>query len=276
MQGLPRYDAETFRSLRRVENPSMQIFPSVHVPGEPNLQELAVMPGTATPLSYTSRVRPLDNPLLMKPEPENWSEVLFKITDVGIHRFYFLMNRLPGIAMLMISTWLIWGRGAHTVFYGSEKGMSISAIVAGIVIIMGSIFGSMNHNDSKKRAHYQIIYRLVGNMLNVAGSIVVLVFAAVAVVKVNGKDETESYKKCKSSGCYSPNERLTLAAVLIGLSIAIVIISALSFVHAAAASYRLRAVTKKSKKSNSPAEIHRPRIQAAFNNPAMIGESEYY
>uniref|UniRef100_A0A1I7YE45 MARVEL domain-containing protein n=1 Tax=Steinernema glaseri TaxID=37863 RepID=A0A1I7YE45_9BILA len=277
MQGLLRYDAETFRSLRRVENPSMQVFPSVHVPGETHLQELAVLPGTGTPVSFSSRVRPVDNTLLMKPEPEKWSDILFNITDIGMHRFFFLMSRLPGVAMLMISTWIIWGRGAenHNLF-DSEKGMSISAIVVAIVIAVGSIFGAANHNNSKKRAEYQVIYRLIASLLNVLGCTVVLVFSAVAISKLHGaKDDTIEYEKCRANACYSTNERLTFAAVLIGLSFMIIVLSIMSFIQASSGAYKLRSITKKPKQNNGQPE-NRRRIQAAFNNPAMNAESDYY
>ncbi|TMS37799.1 hypothetical protein L596_004658 [Steinernema carpocapsae] len=214
MPGLPRYDAETFRSLRRVENPSMQIFPSVHVPGEPNLQELAVLPGSGTPLSYTpvSRIKPVQgSPLLMKPEPVNWPQVLFEHVNFGMHRLYFLLNRLPGVAMLMVATWIVWGRGATTdnkiKLFEAEKGMGISAVVVASFHLVTIIVGSMNHNNSPKRALYQTIYRSIASFVNAAAVIVVIVFAAVACSKLSSfKDNLATLTECAGL-CYSQKER---------------------------------------------------------------------
>ena len=53
-------------------------------------------------------------PLITRPEPiiePDIADVLFHIPSIGQHRFLYSLNKFPAVICLLLSAWMLWGRG---------------------------------------------------------------------------------------------------------------------------------------------------------------------
>lgn len=116
-----------------------------------------------------------------------WETLLFNNQNLGIHRFAFLLKKFPGLFMILISTWTLFGRGKDAVnTLTSENNMGIATLVAGVIVTITTLFGAQNHNNSPKNAFTQSLFRVGGSVLNIVVVIASIVFAAIALGDLRG------------------------------------------------------------------------------------------
>lgn len=179
----------------------------------------------------TPYIRPLpsaDVVLPDQPEEEplpDWETLLFNNQNLGIHRFAFLLKKFPGLFMILVSTWTLFGRGKDdTNTLASENNMGIATLVAGALVTLTTLAGAQNHNNSPKNAFNQSLLRVGSSVLNIIVVIASTVFAAIALGDLRGLTE-EVYPACYPTTCMSVNERITHSGVILGLGILILALS---------------------------------------------------
>uniref|UniRef100_A0AC35ERW6 Uncharacterized protein n=1 Tax=Panagrolaimus sp. PS1159 TaxID=55785 RepID=A0AC35ERW6_9BILA len=131
---LPRYDGNTLRPLRPVGDPGVSIFPRLSLPGDGHLHEMNLLnrstglnPAFQPPGTYGHQTGQIHQGLLpgsitaADDADPDWESILHNIQEIGIHRFLTLIKKVPAIGLLLISLWIVWGRGFNTVLEDVEK-----------------------------------------------------------------------------------------------------------------------------------------------------------
>jgi len=193
---------------------------------------------STAPVNLAASGQPPIRPLLVAPEPRiDWLQILFENHYIGIHRFFYALMRMPALITLVVCTWTIWGKRENEGALGWKlKGMGIAGMVVGIWIGFGWLSGLQNHYNRYKKAKYQTMVRLVHLFATMVFTLVMLVFASLAISDLRGMDNPSTPVGANQ---YSLNERIVHSAIVLGMSIMVVSVAILSFVYGILAYARL-------------------------------------
>lgn len=263
-----------FYSLKRIDNPNMQVVPTITLPDRPYPSELSTLHMT-TP--YADEMPPTPPPptgnvLFMEPEPPTGSkptleEILYENEYIGHHRFVYSINRLPALICVVISLWILFGKGEPTNGEKStgirtikEKNEAIVALTTGIFTLLFQLYGLHNHNNSHSLAIFQTYIRVIHTAFKFFLCIALIILSLVAIYEI--KNEVGDNPSCASEGkCYSHNERLTYSVVLLGMALMICFLSIISFFYGFVALRKLftdRQDETKRRKKPQPLQPLRP------------------
>ena len=117
----------------------------------------------------------------------DWEAILHNIQEIGIHRFLTMIKKFPAIGLILVSIWIVWGRGFNTELKSIEKNMGISGIVGGVITAIGVTLTSQHHSNNKNSAKYQTWRRIIVSMINGLCAVAVIVFGAVALSDLHSK-----------------------------------------------------------------------------------------
>uniref|UniRef100_A0A8R1DWX5 Uncharacterized protein n=1 Tax=Caenorhabditis japonica TaxID=281687 RepID=A0A8R1DWX5_CAEJA len=151
---------------------------------------------------------------------------LFNNASLGYQRFCYLLSRYPAIAMTIIATWMLWGRGLGLARSTNENVCYIVSFVGGVFILSSQVILSMTHGNSYKREKILANLYHFANTIGTLIAITAIVFAAISyqnVRKIDYAKETCTWqnpelKSVPGLYCFTPNERLTFLSILIGAS----------------------------------------------------------
>uniref|UniRef100_A0A914WQZ7 Uncharacterized protein n=1 Tax=Plectus sambesii TaxID=2011161 RepID=A0A914WQZ7_9BILA len=175
-------------------------------------------------------------------EPD-MTEVLFYIPSLGQHRFLYSLNKFPGIITMLLSAWLLWGRGQiGQTWY--EEALGITGFVLSLWILLGWLYGLQNHHNVYQRARSYTTVRIVMLCGNIIITLIMLVFAILAIVDLqndidNGTNQISTTTPSGTTTAYdmtppyTKSERVTIASVLLGMTIMIMLFSLVSIVYGA-------------------------------------------
>ncbi|CAP37072.1 Protein CBG19910 [Caenorhabditis briggsae] len=165
---------------------------------------------------------------------------LYNNSSLGYQRLCYFLSRYPAIAMTIISTWMLWGRGLGlTSVKSNENVCYIVSFAAGVFILSSQVLLSTTHGNSyKKEKILSNLYHL-SNTIGVLICITVIVFAAISYQNVQNLNyllDTCTWSDSSLGGitrfyCFTPNERIVFLSILIGASGLIIILYLLSGVY---------------------------------------------
>jgi uncharacterized membrane protein YidH (DUF202 family) len=263
------------RPLRTVGDPAISIFPRVSLPGgDNNLHEMNLM-NRSTHLSPA--LQPQINGTLNRQTGQihqgllpgsttiiddggpDWESILHNIQEFGIHRFLTLIKKVPAIALLLISLWIVWGRGFNTVLEDVEKNMGIAGLIGGGITATGVTLTAQHHSNNKNAAKNQTWRRIIISCINFFCSIAVIVFGIVALSDLHSKPEPNGYKLPQMS----VNERTAHAGALTGVGLLIAIFSLLSL------AFGITALMKLNKAEHQVKQVQRRNRSIEYLNPAF-------
>uniref|UniRef100_A0AC34F927 Transmembrane protein n=1 Tax=Panagrolaimus sp. ES5 TaxID=591445 RepID=A0AC34F927_9BILA len=275
MVGLTRYDGNSLRPLRTVGDPAVSIFPRVSLPGDGHLHEMnllnrstalnpAFQPPPGTYGHQTGQIHqgflPGTTTIVDDVDPD-WESILHNIQEIGIHRFLTLIKKVPAIGLLLISLWIVWGRGFNTVLEDVEKNMGIVGLVSGGITAVGVTLTAQHHSNNKNSAKYQTWRRIIVCSLNFLCSIAVIVFGIISLSDLHGKKENNP-KMTFGSPIMSVNERTAHAGALTGVGLLIAIFSLLSL------AFGISALMKVNKAEHKVKQAQRRQRSVEYLNPA--------
>jgi uncharacterized membrane protein YidH (DUF202 family) len=268
---LPRYDGNTLRPLRPVGDPGVSIFPRLSLPGDGHLHEMNLLnrstglnPAFQPPGTYGHQTGQIHQGLLpgsitaADDADPDWESILHNIQEIGIHRFLTLIKKVPAIGLLLISLWIVWGRGFNTVLEDVEKNMGIVGLVSGGITAVGVTVTAQHHSNNKNSAKYQTWRRIIVCSLNFLCSIAVIVFGIISLSDLHSKPEAKNF----AYPGMTVNERTAHAGALTGVGLLIAIFSLLSL------AFGISALMKVNKAEHKVKEAKRRQRSVEYLNPA--------
>ncbi|CAI2351786.1 unnamed protein product [Caenorhabditis sp. 36 PRJEB53466] len=187
--------------------------------------------GLQPPRILTPTPSPLTNELndpasIVAETPEDVDRLaLFNNSSLGYQRVCFLLSRYPAVAMTIIGTWMLWGRGLGLSSKQSNENVCyIVSFVAGVYILVSQLLLSTGHGNSYKKEKILSNLYHFSNTIGLLISITVIVFASISfqhVKRVNHNIDTCTWQKPELGGnvafyCFTPNERMIFLSILIG------------------------------------------------------------
>ncbi|CCD62219.1 MARVEL domain-containing protein [Caenorhabditis elegans] len=178
--------------------------------------------------------------------PETTADVdrlaLYNNSSLGYQRLCFLLSRYPAIAMTIIATWMLWGRGLGLSSVKSNENVCyIVSFVAGAFILSSQVVLTTAHGNSYKKEKILANLYHFSNTVAILISITVIVFAAISfqdVNKVNHKTDTCTWMSAPLNlggipefYCFTPQERQTFLSILIGASGLVIILYIFSGIY---------------------------------------------
>ncbi|CAL2039915.1 unnamed protein product [Caenorhabditis brenneri] len=167
---------------------------------------------------------------------------LFNNSSLGYQRLCFFLSRYPAIAMTIIATWMLWGRGLGLNSVNSNENVCyIVSFAAGVFILSSQVVLTTAHGNSyKKEKKLSNLYHF-SNTIGVLISITVIVFAAISFQNAKGTDHKKDTCKWMSLAynlgslpdyyCFTPNERIVFLSILTGAAGLVIILSLFSGVY---------------------------------------------
>ncbi|KAF1757115.1 hypothetical protein GCK72_013570 [Caenorhabditis remanei] len=181
-----------------------------------------------------------NNPIIPETPADVDRLALFNNTSLGYQRLCYFFSRYPAIAMTIISTWMLWGRGLGLNSVNSNENVCyIVSFVAGVFILSSQVVLTTAHGNSyKKQSILSNLYHL-SNTIGVLISITVIVFAAISYQNVNSvnHDTDQCTWMDPSLGglleyyCFTPDERIAFLSILCGAAGLIIIVFTFSGIY---------------------------------------------
>lgn len=165
---------------------------------------------------------------------------LYNNSSLGYQRMCYLLSRYPAIAMTIIATWMLWGRGLGLSSIKSNENVCyIVSFAAGVFILSSQVVLAMGHGNSYKKEKILSNLYHFSNTIGVLIAITAIVFAAISyqnVQKVNQITDTCTWSDPSLGGilrfyCITPAERMVFLSILIGASGLIIILYLFSGIY---------------------------------------------
>ncbi|CAI5447839.1 unnamed protein product [Caenorhabditis angaria] len=191
-----------------------------------------------TPLEIAP-VEPEKNPAAESMQDVNLL-ALYNNSSLAYQRVCYLLSRYPAVALCLIATWMLWGRGLglNTV-QQNENIAYIVSLAAGIFILSSQILLSFSHHGSYSTAKVLANFYHFSNLIGLLLSAAIIVFSAISFQNVKNVDTTLQY--CKQldptymnnniGSCISPSDRLIFLSILIGSSASIILLYVFSGIY---------------------------------------------
>ncbi|CAJ0928622.1 unnamed protein product, partial [Mesorhabditis belari] len=213
-----------------------------------------------------SRKRTQRSALIVDPlinEATLFRMALFRNPALGFQRCAFIIQKVPALVLMFVSSWVLWGRGMEQKRFGNESSGSIIAFVTGVFILGTILFGSLDHNNSYFRAKIMTNLRHIFVLIGGCASMIVLILAVSTIHPLNQekkKTNPANYTTFMADG-FNYQERINNQAVLIGASAFIIFLSVIALV--------LGIIGLMQMKNKLNAEKRRRRNVAAYENPVI-------
>uniref|UniRef100_A0A1I7URE2 MARVEL domain-containing protein n=1 Tax=Caenorhabditis tropicalis TaxID=1561998 RepID=A0A1I7URE2_9PELO len=165
---------------------------------------------------------------------------LFNNSSLGYQRLCYCLSKYPAIAMTIIATWMLWGRGLGLKSVNSNENVCyIVSFAAGVFVLSSQVVLTTAHGNSYKKEKILSNLYHFSNIIGILFSITVIVFAGISFQNVKGLNY--ALDQCTWADptlgsvlgfyCINPNERTIFLSILTGASGLIIILYIFSGIY---------------------------------------------